>query len=107
MAFMLPALGGLLGSFLFKKKGGKIIKQTPTGQVFVQPKMNGGAVKTGLFDKALLNMDPKMLQSYMGAPIRRNLGGLDPRPRKKGGKVTRSKPPGAKHQSGSRAGKKK
>ena len=89
MAFMLPALGGLLSSFLFKKKGGKIIKQTPTGQVFVQPKMNGGAVKNGIFDKALLNMDPNMLQSYMGAPIRSR---FDPRPRKKGGKVNRSKP---------------
>ena len=38
MAFLLgPALGAL-SSLLFKKKGGKIVQQTPNGQAFMQAK---------------------------------------------------------------------
>lgn len=73
MAFMLPALGGLLGSFLFKKKGGQIVKQVPTGQVFVQPKKDGGSI---------FNMTPEMLKG-MTAPLFR----------KKGGKVAKKRGP--------------
>ena len=73
MSFLIgPALGAL-GSLLFKKKGGRIIKQVPSGQVFVQPKMNGGSV-FGNFTSDIFKPLP--------APIRR----------KKGGKVNRSKP---------------
>jgi len=75
MAFLLgPALGAL-SSFLFKKKGGRIVKQTPSGQVFVQPKMNGGAVyeKPGRYHQWLID----------------NPGGIR---KKEGGKVKRSKP---------------
>ena len=71
MAFLLgPALGAL-SSLLFKKKGGKIVQQTPNGQAFMQAKPV--ALQTGGIVNALhrLNNMPR------GPPqaIRRKKGG--------------------------------
>lgn len=59
----------------------------------------GGAVS----GKKLFNLTPEMVNTMYGKPLAtRNI--IKPVPKKKGGAV---KPPGVKHQSGSRAGKNK
>ena len=71
MAFMLPALASAIGGMLFRKKGGKIVQQTPNGQAFMQAKPV--ALQTGGIVNALhrLNNMPR------GPPqaIRRKKGG--------------------------------
>ena len=65
MAFMLPALGGLLGSMLFKEDGGKI--GTPALKSTRLAKMTSGKWPSGI---------PKI---------------ADPKNRKSGGKVKKRK----------------
>jgi len=81
---MLPALGGLLGSMLFKKKGGKIVKQTTSGQAFVTPKKDGGIVKK------LFNMTPEMVNSMYSKQLATGMM-VKPVPKKKGGKIKKQK----------------
>jgi hypothetical protein len=73
MAFMLPALASAIGGMLFRKKGGKVIQQTPNGQAFMQAKPV--ALKAGGFVDGLRAMN------IMPTPIRK----------KKGGRVKKSK----------------
>jgi hypothetical protein len=62
MAFLLgPALGAL-SSFLFKKKGGKIVQQTTNGQAFMQAKPVALKLGGNVF-------------STMPKPIRKKTGG--------------------------------
>jgi hypothetical protein len=71
MAFLLgPALGAL-SSLLFKKKGGKIVQQTPNGQAFMQAKPV--ALKNGGFVDGLRAM------TILPTPIRRKKGGRIPK----------------------------
>ena len=71
MAFLLgPALGAL-SSLLFKKKGGKVIQQTPNGQAFMQAKPV--ALKAGGFVDGLRAM------TILPTPIRRKKGGRIPK----------------------------
>ena len=71
MAFMLPALASALGGMLFRKKGGKIVQQTPNGQAFMQAKPV--ALKNGGFVDGLRAM------TILPTPIRRKKGGRIPK----------------------------
>ena len=79
MAFLLgPALGAL-SSLLFKKKGGKIVQQTPNGQAFMQGKppvaLKAGGVVEAMtpFQQAIHRLN------NMPTPIRRKKGGRVPK----------------------------
>ena len=75
---MLPALASAIGGMLFRKKGGKIVQQTPNGQAFMQAKpvalKNGGVVEAMTpFQQAIHRMN------IMPTPIRRKKGGRVPK----------------------------
>ena len=78
MAFLLgPALGAL-SSLLFKKKGGKVIQQTPSGQAFMQAKPV--ALKTGGVVDAMTPFQQAIHRmNIMPTPIRRKKGGRVPK----------------------------
>lgn len=77
MAFMLPALGGLLSNLLFKKKGGKVVHQTSNGQAFMQAKpvllKHGGAVyeKASPFHQMLINNPGGIVRKKKGGKIKK------------------------------------
>ena len=79
MAFMLPALASAIGGMLFRKKGGKIVQQTPNGQAFMQGKppvaLKAGGVVEAMtpFQQAIHRMN------IMPTPIRRKKGGRVPK----------------------------